>query len=176
MTEITQITVNDEQVLTALRNLAAKGVNMQPLFRDIGETLMESTKQRFETSTAPDGSRWAANSAVTIAAQLANHSKTRNKNGSLSAKGRLIVANKKPLVSSGVMADTIRYAASGDGVSIGTNRFSSEITGGAAVLQFGTGRAGRGGAVTIPARPFLGFSESDKTEVMAIIHHYLAVA
>ncbi|MCX8501732.1 MAG: phage virion morphogenesis protein [Alphaproteobacteria bacterium] len=173
MTEFTTITVDDAEVLSALRSLAARGQNMQPVFMAIGEAMMESTKKRFESSTAPDGSRWAANSAHTIAAQLASHSKTRKKDGGLSAKGRLMVASKKPLVDSGVLADTIRFVATAGGVTIGTNRFSTEITGGAAVHQFGTTRAGRGGSVTIPARPFLGFSAADRSEVVSLIHHYL---
>jgi hypothetical protein len=37
---------------------------------EIGETLMELTKVRFQTSTAPDGGRWAPNAQTTLLSYL----------------------------------------------------------------------------------------------------------
>ena len=47
-----------------LRTLGPGG--LQAPLAEIGEDLVESTKQRFATSTGPDGSRWAPNSMATI--------------------------------------------------------------------------------------------------------------
>lgn len=74
--------------------------------------------------------------------------------------------------TSGLLRDTIAWQAGSDWVSVGTNRFSDVTPHGAAIHQFG-GQAGRGRKVTIPARPFLGFSEADKAGILAILSEYL---
>ena len=78
----------------------------------------------------------------------------------------------KPLVDTGMLADTIRYQLTpgGNGVEIGTNRFAGEWEGGAAVHQFGS-RDGN-----IPARPFLGLSADDEREVLDILDRFMAQA
>jgi len=50
---------------------------------------------------------------------------------------------------------------------IGTNRFADEWDGGAAVHQFGS-KDGR-----IPARPFLGLSNSDERMVLDILNGFI---
>ena len=62
MTGIT-IEYDGAAVREALGRLAA-GVSpggLRAPLSEIGEVVAESTKQRFVTSTAPDGSRWAPN-------------------------------------------------------------------------------------------------------------------
>lgn len=61
------IEIDDRQVKAALEQLQRRVANMTPAMREIGELLTETTKQRFATSTALDGSRWAENSPVTLA-------------------------------------------------------------------------------------------------------------
>ena len=51
-----------------LDRLKAKLSNPEPLLKGIGEDLMHSTKERFKTSTAPDGSAWAPNLPAAICA------------------------------------------------------------------------------------------------------------
>ena len=117
---------------------------------EIGEYLAESTRQRFVTSTAPDGSRWAQNAEATYLGMLSG--KDARKDGRINARGSGKVMGKKPLVDSGLLAEQIvwQLTADGSGVDIGTNRFAGQWDGGAAVHQFGS-RDGK-----IPARPFLG--------------------
>lgn len=43
----------------ALRQLSGSLKNTRPLMRGIATLLENSTRKRFETKTAPDGSRWA---------------------------------------------------------------------------------------------------------------------
>lgn len=42
-----------------LKRIQDAGANPRPALRQISELLVDSKKQRFRTSTAPDGSRWA---------------------------------------------------------------------------------------------------------------------
>ncbi|HWO99899.1 MAG TPA: phage virion morphogenesis protein [Methylococcus sp.] len=50
----------------ALNDLAERVKNIHPVLADIGEYLVESTKRRFASGTAPDGTPWAPNRPVTI--------------------------------------------------------------------------------------------------------------
>jgi phage gpG-like protein len=50
------IEVDDVGLQQALKALRERVENLRPALKEIGEELAESTKQRFATSTAPDGS------------------------------------------------------------------------------------------------------------------------
>lgn len=52
------IEVQDTEVKALLKRLQAAGTNMRPIYQDIGEGIMERTKQRFSTGTGPDGVKW----------------------------------------------------------------------------------------------------------------------
>ena len=58
------ITVQDEAVSEMLAKLSARVGNMAPYLQAIGEDIVERTKQRFGTSTAPDGKGWTGYSPV----------------------------------------------------------------------------------------------------------------
>ena len=60
------VKVDDAKVLAALSRMAARGRDMTPLMRDIGEHLLITTRERFETEKehAPDGESWAGISAA----------------------------------------------------------------------------------------------------------------
>ena len=51
---------NAAEVRAAFESLQAKLADLTPFFRDIGEALLNSTRERFRTQTAPDGTPWAA--------------------------------------------------------------------------------------------------------------------
>ncbi|MCC4116357.1 phage virion morphogenesis protein [Aromatoleum toluclasticum] len=148
-----------------LATLGADG--MAPAMKEIGEVLQESTKQRFATSTAPDGTRWAPNAQATFDSYLNRDGKNFRKDGRLGAKGAARAMNKKPLVDSGRLADSIVWQLVPGGVEVGTNRFAGEWDGGAAVHQFGNRKG------TIPARPFLGVSAEDEVQVLEIVERHL---
>jgi phage virion morphogenesis protein len=51
---------NFAEVEAAFRELQDKLTDLTPFFQDIGEALLNSTRERFRTQTAPDGTPWAA--------------------------------------------------------------------------------------------------------------------
>ncbi len=61
-----QVDVDDRAVTQMLQRLIDAGQNPSLALKEIGEDLVESTKRRFETQTAPDGSRWERNAPSTI--------------------------------------------------------------------------------------------------------------
>lgn len=178
-------------VLVRLAEIGRRIDDMSPAMMAIGEILTESTKERFSASTAPDGSRWKPLAPATVLSRLAEISgqyaaysnlKTGKegrvrvgdkkgyfrKDGKLGSLGITAVMGQKPLVDTGILQDTIRYNLinGGRGVEIGTNRFSGEWDGGAAVHQFGS-RDGK-----IPARPFMGMSAGDEADILDILTRF----
>lgn len=138
------IEIDDREVLAALSAIQGRCGNLRPVLLEIGEMLMESTKRRFETTSAPDGSEWALNSALSTL---------------------LYKEDDRPLTGeTGLLMDTIHYAASSDLLEVGS---PLEY---AAMQQFGGTKAefphlwG-----DIPARPFLGLSDDDRSNLLAIL-------
>lgn len=143
------IEIDDNKLKAALERIHRRLSDMTPVMRDIGELLVERTKQRFATSTGPDGKAWASNAPSTLAAYLGKYGGNFKKGGGLSKKGAARAAAKKPLIGeSRALSTTIHYQADRASVTIGSPMVY------AAIHQFG-GKAGRGRKVTIPARPFL---------------------
>jgi phage virion morphogenesis protein len=52
------VQLDDIQAKGLFAELARRAANMAPLMHDIGELLTQSTKQRFDTGTGPDGVAW----------------------------------------------------------------------------------------------------------------------
>lgn len=94
------ITLDDRDVQVLLRQLQQHLGNLRPAMAQIGEALKISTQARFRTSTAPDGTPWEPNSAVTLALYLNKTAGNRKKDGTLNKKGKTRMASKKPLVAS----------------------------------------------------------------------------
>jgi len=188
MTAKITIEHNSRTVLQVLEELTSRfePKEMRPAMKQIGDALTESTKRRFESGTAPDGFPWKPLKEGTVLARiqrlLYDYDGNRRlglkkgfsrKDGSLNKRGHVAVSDKlastSPLVDSGKLKRTIRYLITDDGagVVIGTNRFADEWDGGAAVHQFGS-KDGR-----IPARPFLGLSNSDERMVLDILNGFI---
>ena len=75
----------------------------------------------------------------------------------------------RPWWTRGRLRGSIGYEASPASVSVGSNLVYARIH------QLG-GKAGRKHAVTLPPRPYLGFSEEDIKEARAILAEHLAAA
>jgi phage virion morphogenesis protein len=149
------------------RQLAARAGNLKPLMQEIGEILAETTKQRFQTSRAPDGTIWEPNAAATYQGYLSAFASS-FKDGKLTRAGATRAIAKKPLIGeSGRLSREIFYRAYDHGVEVGSALPY------AAIHQFG-GQAGPGKQVTIPARPYLGLSADDKAMVLDAAAAYLA--
>jgi len=121
--------------------------NMVPALKAIGEHTLIATEGRFERQQDPGGRKWAP---------LKPSTRRRKK-------------HPKILTESGMLRGTIRYRLMGtNAVAIGTNRPYGRIH------QLG-GKAGRGRKVTIPARPYLGFSGTDREEIEAILVDHIRI-
>lgn len=172
------IEVKDSEVRNALQALANKARDLSPVLDTIGEVVMERSKQRFATSTGPDGQRWQGNSVVTLQRLIA---RTRGKkgsvlkNGNLSKKSQTSLAGKKVLIDSGSLADQFGVARSARSVTIGNTMIY------AAIHQFGGKRSQFPNLWgDIPARPFLPITQdgqlypAEETVILQAINDYLA--
>ena len=146
--------------------IAAGLTDMSDVMNDIGRFLVASTKRRFDDTEAPDGSQWAPRSPVT----LAIYAREKAKFGPV-------------LHKSGVLRQSINHSYGPDEVTVGTNVIQ------AAVMQFGAAQGAFGASIgkdkkgrdhfhsipfgNIPARPFIGLSDSDRTGVLDIIGEWL---
>ena len=54
-----RIIVNDAQLSDGLMALQDRLVRLRPVFGDIGEALLTSTRARFTSESGPDGAKWA---------------------------------------------------------------------------------------------------------------------
>lgn len=171
------IEVKDAPVQAALKALAARVNNTNPVLQTIGERIVERTKRRFETSTGPDGVKWKDNSAATkalLTGRLSGQRSKVKKDGSLNAAGLRAYFNKKPLIGeSQDLRRQFKISARNGALTVGS---TPEY---AAIQQFG-GKAGRGRKVTIPARPFLpvrpdgSLYPQEQSEILDAINAYLA--
>ncbi len=168
-----EIKVDDARVTAALERLARAATNPAPALKAIGESLVDSTKQRFATSTAPDGSRWAPNSQTTYEAMVNRFSKgSFRKDGRLNAKGSANVAGKKPLIGeTGLLASTIFYGVEDSAVRWGSPMIY------AAMQNFGGKKSDFPNLWgDIPGRQFMGVSDSDAVMVEQTVEDYLKSA
>ncbi|MDO5650544.1 MAG: phage virion morphogenesis protein [Moraxella sp.] len=154
-----------DTVQNQLRRLAERGANPTPLLKNMGEQVLNSTQERFESSTDPDGNRWASNSPVTFARLLG--SRHTDKNGQINARGVSRVISKKPLILSHTLQGSIRYQLNGQSVMVGTNLVYAKM------MHFGgTKSAFPHLWGDIPARPFLGISSTDKQVLKQMVVDY----
>ena len=144
------------EALTAL-------TNPQPMYADIGEYMVDSTRQRFVSGEAPDGSSWAPKSEATLERYR------RLGYGTLS----------RPLFGPGRrLSREILNFVSKDGVVIGSSLIYSRVMNeGAAKGEFG--HDSQGNPIPwgrIPARQWLGISTADATAIVEIADEHLAGA
>ena len=164
--------VNDREIVAALTRMSDKARRLSPAFKNIGEELLRSTRERFEQQVDPEGHRWQR---LKMSTRL---------------RKRLLGLSSKTLIERGYLRDSIRYQADSNGVRIGTNRIYGAIhqLGGrtsAHVIKPKNKKAlswpGARNPVkgvhhpgsNIPARPFLGVSAQDKERILEIIADHL---
>lgn len=164
-----QVVITRDEITEALTRLSAALSDMKPAYEEIGQILTRSTKKRFGDGIAPNGSRWALKSPVTLTKYGARTS------------NRIEV---RPLFGpSGVLNENIFYEAFFDGVEWGSDRvYAAAMHFGAAKGAFGaysgTNKNGHpySGVAPwgyIPARPFLGVSPEDKTSILDTLSEWL---
>ena len=142
--------------------------------------MAESAKRRFSSTTAPDGTAWAPNSALTLARYSSMFA--RKKDGELTKRSAAKLAGKKPGTGeTRALGTTINYQVQGgDAVGIGSPMvYAGTFHYGAKSGEFGFGMyATRNGSFPlpwgdIPARAFLGASEDDKANIVELVRSYL---
>lgn len=153
-----------DTVTAGLARLGAQLGDLTPVMDQIGEYLVMSTKVRFPTGKGPGGVAWAPKSPTTMAAYRARKSNR---------------IDPRPLFGpSGMLSSQIFHEAGPNQLEVGSNLIY------AAVQQFGAGK-GQFGNMTngspipwgnIPARPFLGISTEDETNILELIADFLTPA
>lgn len=161
------ITHNLPAVEGDLKKLAQKIKNLRPAFKSIGEHLLLSTENRFDTSTDPDGNKWAPLKVRTYHQAYTagndgrkNKRKTHTKRGKMTAAFQRYLERKKILIGSGQLKDSISPRATNTGLIVGTPKKY------AAVHQLGGSAGRKGKQFEMPARPFLGISKQDEADIL----------
>jgi phage virion morphogenesis protein len=134
--------------------------DMTPVFTDIGEYMVEATRQRFAKGTAPDGTAWAPKREATLERYR------RLGYGSLA----------RPLIGPArALSRQIQRVVSRDGVVIGSSLIYSGVQQqGAAKGAFGTDSRGRPVPWgNIPARVWLGIARDDEKAILDIVDEHL---
>lgn len=154
---------NHEPVFRALSAAHDRLADLTPVYHEIGEHMVRSTKQRFGRSEAPDGTRWQPKKPSTIERYKARGDGNR----------------PDPLIGpSGRLGREINSFVSRDGVEIGSAlEYSAVMQHGAGKGAFGADRAGRpipwG---DIPARVWLGLSADDERDILDIVDEHVGEA
>lgn len=157
------IEVRDAPLRAAFARLAKQGELMQAALKNIGEALVRSTRERFSREQSPAGVPWAALRPDYAAAK----------------KGAKILSE------SGQLSRSVVYQVEPGRLRIGTNKVQAAIHqfGGTIVPRTADALAFRIGGrlviarkVTIPARPFLGISDSDRGTMVEIAEDHVQEA
>ena len=164
-----RIQIDDREVLDALRGLARAGGDVSTALAVIGEKLLRTTKDRYDTERDPDGNPWTPLADETIRRKMrqgvrrdkAGRRSLIGRDGSTKAGAIRALAGTKILVESGHLRDELRYQVTPDSLELGT----SFIYG--ATHQFGDP------ARHIPARPFLGLAGTDRQMILAVLRDHL---
>ncbi|WP_242415080.1 phage virion morphogenesis protein [Sphingomonas panni] len=156
-----KIEFNAAPIFRSLEQAQAKLADMTPLYQDITEYMVTSTRDRFKLGTDPEGKKWAPKKPATIARY--------------EARGDGI--KRDPLIGpSGRLSREIIGISTRASSEIGSSlEYSGVMQNGAARGAFG--RSQRGGPIpwgTIPARVWLGISPANERDILAIVDEYLA--
>ena len=151
-----RIDFNDDEVQAMLAGLNRRFGDLRTLMNVLGDDLVRSTRDRMRRGETPEGAPFAPRPQTTLD----------------------IYARKKfsyglPLNRSGDMIREISFFAGSDFVEVGSNERQ------AAVMQFGAAKRSFKGVSpwgNIPARPDLGLSDQDKTDLVSTINTWLAKA
>lgn len=168
-----RVEINDAQIRQAFAALEHALTDMSLAMDEIGQTLVYSTKQRMQRGESPDGTPFAPRSPVTLARYEAEDKKP----------------GPHPLWLTRTMQSNIAHASGPDFVEVGSNAIQ------AAVMHFGSAQGEFGARMgrtrpskkrpksqdyffsipwgNIPARPFLGISEEDRSNIVDIVTEWL---
>lgn len=150
------VELKDDQITPMLVGLSKHFDDLSTLMNAIGDDLVKSTKDRMRRGETPDGQPFASRSQAT-----------------LEIYARKGFSYGLPLNRSGQMIKEISFFAGQDFVEVGSNERQ------AAVMQFGAAKHSFKGVSpwgNIPARPYIGLSEQDNTDLISTINDWLTNA
>jgi len=155
------VELQDAEVQAGFASLDAVLADLTPVMQEIGAFLVASVQARIDAGVTHEGVPFAPRSQTT----LDKYAKDNATFGGVLRKA-------------GYLRGSIASQAGPFSVEVGSNRIY------AAVMQFGAeqgafGSTSRGGPIPwgdIPARPYLGLSETDRTGLLDIIDEQLAAA
>lgn len=175
------ITVDDAAVAAMVARVKARLADLTPLMDAIGAALLTATQQRFEREAGPDGRPWA---------------KLRPRTAAERARAGYVPINI--LRRTGMLYQSLTYLPSATAVTVGTNnpyaaihQFGGEINQAArtqTIYQRFNPKTGDfdpkfvkkrkstfardvtipARTIRIPARPYLGLSDEDRREILAV--------
>ncbi|PTV94028.1 phage virion morphogenesis protein [Rhodobacter aestuarii] len=177
-----KVELQDLAARDTLRDLLTRMENPQPFYASVGERLLSSTRDRFETQTDPQGAPWVSLAPRTI--------KQRQKRGQLPLT--ILRSNSKGMAGSS-LAGSINYIASAEEVRIGSPKVYAAIHQLGGTIQkpessrYMVGRrfakrSEEGGrevkikahTITIPARPYIGISPEDEIGILEDAEDWLS--
>lgn len=147
----TQLTITEQGLdgaQQAFQQLRDRGQNLQPALNVIAEYLKGSTQDRISAGKSPDGTPFEALSDYTLSVKSRNQDKI--------------------LIKQGYLHNLV-YQTSQDQLQLGSPMVY------AAMHQFG-GKTAPNSMIpgkAIPARPYLGLSQTDEAEIIATLGDYL---
>ncbi|WP_425417327.1 phage virion morphogenesis protein [Oricola indica] len=187
MADAAQIVIDDAEINAALDRVARAGVDTAPLMQRIEGIMLRGVQTRFETERAPDGAPWQRLSPRTASKRIGRG--TRGYNNILRVSGRLYssISSESDERSAEVGTNLPYAAAHQDGATItqyaqsrtirlrkvkGRVQFARKAHKRATEKRVTIGER----TITIPARPYLGFSDEDRAEILAATESYFEEA
>ena len=158
-----RLVFNPAALVARLGRVKERLADPTPLHEEIGEYVIEATKARFRIGTAPDGTKWRPKQPATIARYKARGDGNKT----------------QPLIGpSGRLGREVNSLATRDQVEIGSAlEYSGVMQDGAARGAFGSDSRGHplpwG---NIPARVWLGLSDTDEHHIIDIVDEYVGDA
>ncbi len=180
-----EVTVDDRQLRAVMSQLLARGRDLEPAFKSIGEMMLRSTDQRFKNQVDPEGAPW-----LPIDPEWRDEKRRR---------GHI----QKILQMRGRLRGSIAYKASNDRVAVGSNvvyaaihQLGGDIDQPRRTQSIAFTRKGkfasakqvakkpskithkevsiRARTIHMPARPYLGLSSQDRERVSTILTRHLS--
>lgn len=168
-----EVKIDDAQVKAMLQRLAQRVGSLTPVMHAAGDVLRNDAMANFKGQHGPDGAPWHKLAQSTL---LARAKRLSGKDGLYTPKGQLrkpaarLMANAKILLDRGTLRQSVQVLqTTPTSVTVGSRLPY------AAIHQLG-GKAGRGGKVRIPARPFVGMSANAERQIINTINAYLGTA
>jgi len=184
------LTIEDLVVNQALARVEAAGGDTSALMAEISGAMLFSVQRRFETETSPEGAAWPRHHPRTAKARA----KRSRKNEAVTPK---LLRDSNRLYSSIVAEASDTEAATGTNlVYAGIHQTGGTITQYAQSRKVRFRKVGRKvqfakkahkrvfekpvtfgtRTIAIPARPYLGFSDEDRADILAIAEAHFAAA